>query len=272
MLKLDELQYLVAFKDLETLNRVSEKYNISAPSITRAMKNIEQELNVTLFIRNKNKIELNKVGLRTVEYARTLLQNAQNAVADIRAYDQSLRTITVKSCAPMPLWDLVPRLSSANPNMTISSSICHTEQVLSALNDGTSDIGILPYELRDASFNVQYYDSEALFICVKKEHELSKRESVSFQDINGYNFLLMSQLGFWDSLCKEKMPSSKFLVQTDAFEFEELVRNSSLPSFITDKTAITAARKDYAIIPITDPEATVHFYTVSLKGSSFKML
>ena len=129
----------------------------------------------------------------------------------------------------MPLWNLVPRLSSANPNMTISSSICQTEQVLSALSDGSCDIGILPFELRDASFNVQYYDSEALFICVKKEHELSKRQSVSFQDINGYNFLLMSQLGFWDSLCKGKMPSSKFLVQTDAFEFEELVRNSSYP-------------------------------------------
>ncbi|MBD5490371.1 MAG: hypothetical protein HDR13_16560 [Lachnospiraceae bacterium] len=57
------------------------------------------------------------------------------------------------------------------------------------------------------------------------------------------------------------MPSSKFLVQTDQFEFEELVRESSLPCFTTN-----LAEKDSGLlvgrikIPVTDPDANVTYY------------
>ena len=47
-------------------------------------------------------------------------------------------------------------------------------------------------------------------------------------------FLLRSELGFWDTLCREKMSVSKFLVQNDESEFIELVNASSLPCFTTD--------------------------------------
>ena len=50
------------------------------------------------------------------------------------------------------------------------------------------------------------------------------RYLVAFADINGFNFLLRSELGFWDALCREKMPSSKFLVLTDDAVFDELVK------------------------------------------------
>ena len=57
------------------------------------------------------------------------------------------------------------------------------------------------------------------------------------------------------------MPSSKFLVQTDLFELEELVRESSLPCFTTnlakDDNSLLADRLK---IPVTDPEANVTYY------------
>lgn len=72
---------------------------------------------------------------------------------------------------------------------------------------------------------------ENLFICVPPDHELAKYKTVSFSDINGFNFLLRTELGFWDTLCREKMPASKFLIQPDVDVFEELVKASSLPHF-----------------------------------------
>lgn len=271
MLNLLDLQYLVAFKELGTLTKVSEKYNISPPTITRAMKNIEAEFHVTLFSRSKNKIELNQAGLRAVEHACILLQNVQNAIDDVQAFYLSLRTITVKSCAPMPLWDIIPKLSDTYPNMTISSAICQTDDIIQAIDNKSCDIGIIPFELKNTNLNVKFYNSESLFICVNKGHVLADRQSVSFDDINGFNFLLKSQLDFWDTLCRKKMPASRFLVQTDDFEFEELVKNSSLPSFVTDKSVLSGIRKEYIQIPITDSEATVNFYTVIQKSSLFQI-
>ena len=62
-------------------------------------------------------------------------------------------------------------------------------------------------------------------------------------------------------MCRVQMPSSKFLVQTDKFEFEELVRESSLPCFTTnlakDDNGLLAGRIK---IPVTDPEANVTYY------------
>lgn len=62
-------------------------------------------------------------------------------------------------------------------------------------------------------------------------------------------------------MCRVRMPASRFLVQTNQFEFEELVRESSLPCFTTnlakDSQNLLA---DSVKIPVTDPEANVTYY------------
>lgn len=96
MLNLYELEQLVAFSDLGTLSKVSEHLNISQPTITRSMQNLETEFGVELFIRSKNKIALNENGQLAVTYARGLLNDANNAVDAVKAYDKSKRTITTQ--------------------------------------------------------------------------------------------------------------------------------------------------------------------------------
>ena len=109
---------------------------------------------------------------------------------------------------------------------------------------------------------------EKLSICVSSEHALAKYASVTFNDLNGHNFLLASHLGFWYDLCTQKMPASRFHVQTSDLAMEELTRSSSLPCFTTDlgrsRRKIPAERIE---IPITDPETDVTFYLVYRTGS-----
>ena len=75
--------------------------------------------------------------------------------------------------------------------------------------------------------------------------------------------LLMSDIGFWDSVHREKMPDSRFLIQNDRFAFNELVESSTLPSFITDlseKYLETVSGR--VTVPISDDEASVTYYLV----------
>ena len=123
MLNLLELEQLAAFADCETLSKAAEKLNISQPTITRTMQHLEDEFGVPLFERTKNHIALNETGWKAVVHAKQLLKDAREAVEDVRAFDRSLHTITVSSCAPAPLWRLLPALSDAFPDMTISSAI-----------------------------------------------------------------------------------------------------------------------------------------------------
>ena len=256
MLDLYELSQLAAFAEEGTLSRVAEKFHLSTPSITRAMQHLEESFGVTLFTRGKNRIELNETGKTAVAYARRLLEEAEQTVQQVRAFDQRQRTMVVCSCAPAPLWELLPRLNARQPNMMTSSAVRRNEEVLAVWQEGACDAAILPFPFADA----KPFMREKLFVCVPPEHPLASRASLTFADVNGFNFLLRSELGFWDALCREKMPASKFLVQTDNAVFDELVRVSSLPCFTTDYGQSQHGFPNRVHIPLTDAEAHVTFY------------
>lgn len=170
MIDLYELSQFAAFADLGTLSRVAEEFHISTPSVTRSMQHIEDSFAVSLFTRGKNKIELNETGKFAADLARRLLQETEQTVQQARAFDQRQRTIVVKSCAPAPLWELLPQLSIWQPDRMVSSEICQNPDVLSAWNEGSCDIAILPFSIDGAKPFMQ----ENLFVCVPPEHELAK--------------------------------------------------------------------------------------------------
>lgn len=255
MLDLYELSQFAAFADLGTLSRVADKFNISTPSITRSMQKVEESFGVPLFIRGKNRIELNETGKAAAEAARKLLAEADQTVHDVQEFDQRQHTIVIRSSAPAPLWELQHILNTENPNMMISSAICQNTDVLSAWNNGLCDIAILPFYTEGA----EPFMTEDLFVCVPHSHELAKHSSLSFDEINGFNFLLRTELGFWDTLCREKMPASKFLVQSDSAVFDELVRASSLPCFTTSYARLQKF-SGRINIPISDDDAHITFY------------
>lgn len=262
MLDLNELAQFVAFAELGTLSKVAEQFHISTPSVTRSMQHLEECFGVTLFDREKNRIELNETGKVAVNYARSLLQSVQRTITQVQDFNLKQKTIFVKSCAPAPMWELLKKLNMKQPGRMISSVICQNEEVLSALEDGSCDVGILPFAVEHG----RPFMEEHLFVCVPVDHELARHETLTFSQINGFNFLLKTELGFWDTLCREKMPASKFLIQTDEAVFDELVEASSLPCFTTDY--IQHQNESYANrvnIPLTDAEANVNFYLVEKK-------
>ena len=259
MIDLYELRQLAAFADLGTLSRVAEEFHISTPSVTRSMQHLEDAFGVPLFTRGKNKIELNNTGNVAVECAHRLLQEAEQAVQQVRDFDQRQRTVVVRSCAPAPLWELLPKLNAQKPGMMVSSAICQNDEVLSAWQDGSCDVAILPFPIDGA----KPFMKENLFVCVPKDHELAMHKFLTFADISGFNFLLRTELGFWDALCREKMPASKFLVQTDASVFDELVKASSLPCFTTDYGHLQEGYPNRVNIPLQDEEAHITFYCIN---------
>lgn len=265
MLNLEELEQLVAFKELGTLSKVAEQFLISTPSLSRSMQNLEEDFSVTLFERSVNRISLNETGERAVQVARRILETSQQGIQEVRDFDQSLKTITVTSVAPAPLWNLLPILTSLYPDKQIKHKICSTRQALEAIDENTTDIAVLPFSFEGHSIDSLPYLKESLDIVVPLDHALAKETSVSFSDIDGYNFLLMNQIGFWNDLVQEKMPASKFLVQSSRFEFEELANNSTLPRFATNLSKDRETlQKERVIIPLSDPEVHVTYYIVSL--------
>lgn len=263
MLNLEDLEQFVAFHRLGRLSKVAEEFHISQPSITRTMKRVEESFGVPLFLRTSNQIELNEVGKKAVEYATDLLKSERNAISQVQEFYQRLCTITVESCAPAPLWTVLPALSRKYPEKTITSTLCETDKIILDIQQGKCTFGILPYRIELPGVACEELMQEHLFICVPKDHALASNKSVTCEMINGFNCLLTSEIGFWNELVQKLMPSSRFLVQTDEFEFWELVMESSLPCFTTDLADEQEDMlKNRVIIPITDPEVNVTYYLI----------
>lgn len=271
MLNLIELEQFVKFSESGTLSEVSKLMNISQPTLTRNMKHVEECFGVSLFTRQKNKLSLNETGKKAVEYAKQLLKDEKNAILMVQDFDRKLRSITVASCAPAPLWILSPKLSAAYPDNTISSSICDSDQIIENVKSGATDIGILPYAYKDDSLHDISFITEHLSVCIPYEHELCKKDHVTSAELNGYNCLLRDQLGFWTDLCKKNMPASRFLIQTDEAEFHELVRSSTLFCFSTNfanyPDDVLVGRKT---IPIVDDDANVTYHLIWKKGVEYQ--
>lgn len=263
MLNLEDLSQFVAFYKYGTLTKVAEEFHISQPTITRTMKRVEEEFNVPLFIRSSNKIEINETGKVAAEAAMKLLHEANQCKEEVQTYDRQLRTISVESCAPAPLWTFIPLLHRKQPKKTITSKLADdTSQLEANLLAKKCDVAILPYPLDVKGIKCIKYLEEHLSICVPKDHELAKYKEVSTSQINGYNCLLRPDIGFWNDFNKKKLPVSKFLVQTDEFAFNELIRESNLPCFTTNLVldSYSESLGDRIPIPITDEEANVTYY------------
>lgn len=115
MLELYQLVQLLAIAECGTISKAAEQLHLSQPALSRSMQKLEEELQVTLFDRQKNKITLNKNGRLAVEQARRVVEQAQSLVDQVRAFDRSQRTISIGCCAPAPLVELVSLVSQLYP-------------------------------------------------------------------------------------------------------------------------------------------------------------
>lgn len=260
MFELDQLEQLLAVAEHGTLSNAAEHLHISQPALSRSMQRLEAELQVTLFARQKNKIELNESGRMAVDYARKIIEQSHDMVSRIQVFDRSQRTILVGSCAPAPLWDIPPLLSARYPDMTISSEIRENEVLLQGLREDVYQLIILPYPVEEAGIACVKYGEEHLYFSLPPAHPLSGSKALYMKELNGETMLLRNHLGFWRDITDQKMPDTRFLEQEDV-AFNELVKSSALPSFTSD----VALRREGAPpnrinIPILDEEVNITFY------------
>lgn len=263
MIELYELRQFTAFADTGTLSEAADSLHLSQPALSRNMKKLEDSLGVTLFVRRKNRLELNENGKYFLELVKMFLYDADSLIEKIRDFDQKNRTITLGVCAPAPIWRLVPFLSNLYPHMTLKTEMGDNDRLLSDLDNNVYQLAVVHQKPESTSFYFKECCHENLLFALPKGHRYARRKSLSFAEMNGENMLLMSNIGFWDFVRTEKMPDSRFLVQNDRFSFNELVQASSLPSFtsnLSQKYIETAAGRIH--VPISDKEASVTYYLV----------
>ena len=261
------LEHLVAFKNHRTLSEAAEALHLTQPTLTRSMSKLEDEFGVKLFEREKKRLYLNDTGKIAAEYAEDILHMHEAMEEQVRLSDRRSKTITVGSCAPGPLLELMPRLSTTFSNMALSTEMTDEETLITGLNNKTYQMIILNHQLEGELYHSHHCGSEHLCASLIPEHKLAYESSITFKQMDGESFLMVSEVGVWDAIVRKHMPKSKFLLQSGTESLMEVAETSSLPTFSTDLTnRVLGMRHNRFSVPFSDKDAQMDFYCICLKS------
>lgn len=266
MIEIGQVEQLLAVSKYGTLSKAAEALHISQPALSRAMQKLEEELQVPIFDREKNRITLNATGKVAVDYAQKVLFSANDMIARVREYNRMTHTISIGACAPAPLWDLVPYAGKIYENMAVSSEIKMPDILLSGLENDLYTAVVLNKIPESKELYYELYDTETLYFSLAPDHPLADSKALFFKNLDGQTMLLYSRIGVWYPMHLETQPHTHFILQDNREVFMDLTQNSTLPTFISDLSIERDGKPDNRkIIPIIDKEATNSFYLVYKK-------
>ena len=272
MIEIYLLEQLVAFARHGTLLRAAEELHITQPALSRSMKKIEELLGVQIFDRQNSRISLNETGRLAADYAARVLRADREMIERVTAFDRSQRTISIGSCAPFPLQEIIPVLQDNMIGMAITSEIIdEDERLITGLKNRIYQLAILHEKTERDDIFFQRYLDEKLYVTLPQSHMLAERESVSFDDLRNTRILVSAGVGFWMNVCRKKMPEDNLLIQKNHDAMGELIEASSLPFFNSDRMMERGYMlPDRIAVPISDSQANVSYYIACLSEKKKK--
>ena len=187
-LTLRQLEYLIAVGETGSIARASERLNVSSPSISAAITQLEDQLAISLFVRQHAQgLSLTKGGERVLNQARQVLNGAReiaNIAADISGTARGpLGVGCLLTFAQLVLPRLRRGFEADFPDVRIVQNELNQAEILNALQRSEIDVA-LTYDM-DIPTDLNFIGLVRLspFALLNAEHELAQRGSVSIDDL-----------------------------------------------------------------------------------------
>lgn len=264
MIDLELLEELVAFDQYGTLSATAEHLMITQPSVTRGMKKLEQELGVTLFNRQVNRVSLNETGKLAAKEAKKLLTAENNFTERIINFDQMQKYINIGSVAPGPLLWSEAHQDEFSQSLKFNGQLIAENQVINDLLNFKERLIFTADDLTDENVESMFIGKESLYVRIDKFNPLASKKSVSFKDLAGLSFLVVTDIGPWKKVIEDNIPNAKFLYQEDLNALDELTHYSTFPTFRSNLTLASNIHDrnddDRVSIPVVDENNKIELF------------
>lgn len=192
---LTELKYIVAVAREKHFGKGADACHVSQPTLSVAIKKLEEELQVKLFERNANEITVTPLGEEIVRQAQSVLEQADN-IREIakRGKDPlagALRLGVIYTIGPYLLPDLVRQAIAHTPQMPLMLQENFTVKLLEELRTGEIDCAILAEPFPDTNLAIAPLYDEPFMAAVPSAHALASRKSVTAEELKKETMLLL---------------------------------------------------------------------------------
>lgn len=205
-MELRHLRYFVVVAENLNLTRAAEKLFIAQPPLTRAIKQLEEEVGAELFIRKPRGLQLTTGGEYFLEQARQILDKVSATMNDTRRIAQHRKTLFSIGFVPSVFYGQLPfmvRRLGRNKNLEIVLHELKTQEQIDALKAGRIDIGFGRVHIDDPDVEQELLFNEALIAAIPtgsvlihhppSMRELSEWPMITFPATPSPNFADMTQ-------------------------------------------------------------------------------
>ena len=192
---LTELKYIVALAREKHFGRAAEACFVSQPTLSVAIKKLEDELEVKLFERSANEVTVTPLGEEIVRQAQSVLEQAAN-IKDIAKRGKDplagpLRLGVIYTIGPYLLPELVREAIRITPQMPLMLQENFTAKLLEMLRTGEIDCAIMADPFPDAGLATAPLYDEPFMAAVPSSQPLAKLTQVSSETLKKETMLLL---------------------------------------------------------------------------------
>lgn len=223
-MNLQFLKYFVVLAEELHFSKAAEKLSITQPPLSLAMKNLEEELGVSLFNRNTKKVELTKEGIYYLGEVRKIIAQIENSKRDLldisNGFSGTLKIGLSPSLTFRGVIALVESFEKRHPNIQVTYYEMPLVEQIKNLNTNNIDIGFCNSAFPIFEFNWKELKKDCFCLCVHEGHPLYETSIVDTTEINANDLIIFdraigpSNYDLILRICGVHHIRSKFIVHT----------------------------------------------------------
>src|SRR2546425_4662103 len=188
-MEVHQLRYFVAVAELRHFTKAARGLRIAQPSVSRAIRVLEEELGTPLFHRMKGNVALTSAGEVLLPWARRVLADIDGAALEVRELAELRRGRLAVGATPSLTTTLLPpalaRFHAAFPAVDLVLHEAGSRDLVRELEQGALDVALVILPMRHEMLETTPLLREELVVAVAPDHALASRKTVAIADLKG---------------------------------------------------------------------------------------
>jgi DNA-binding transcriptional LysR family regulator len=194
--ELRHVRYFIAVAEYLNFSKAAQQLHIAQPPLSRQIRQLEDDLGVTLFVRSKRRVELTKAGLVFLDEARKLVVQAGHATEAAR-HAQKGEFGVVRIGIASGLGGVVGRAVAEHcrrfPAINIECKDVFSTVQNEALHKRDIDVGFLRPPVDPVNLDCELLFEEEFVVILPSAHRLANRKSVRLADVSDETLIIFDR-------------------------------------------------------------------------------
>ena len=250
-------------------NAAAEMFNISQPTLTAQVGDLEAEFGVELFVRKGRRRELSDAGRELLAITTRMLAEEDEAVAFLEQ-SRELKTgrLSIGAVGPYHVTEMLAAFRRQYPGVKLSVKLGNSTDVLNDLLEYKSDVAVLAHIDEDDRLITIPYRRHPVSLFARKDHRFAKKKSIKLAEI-GDETLIIREVGSTTRRAFETALATKRIRPQNVIEIgsreairEAVIRGLGI-SYVSEAEFI--ADPALRLIPIADAGIFTYAHVVILR-------